>query len=337
MPDDLKKIGWIQISSKRDGGNLYAAEVQKVLSKEFDVEIKNLEEKHLKSRFLRPLEWIWGFMKLKDEKDLWIIYSFFDLALLSLSRIKGKKLALIYHIDISVFHLFLKPIFFLIEKVFYHSLKKTDAIVTIAEYWRKHFLDRGYANVYKIYNSFDLADFNITDKEVLEFKKKYRLEKKPIVYIGVGQKAKGAVEIYQALKDLDVTLVASGRQEVSLPVLNLNLEYRDYLKLLKSATVVLDMTQFKTGGSRVIQEAMLLKTPAIGSGFGAILELLEEGKQIVCSDFSQLRGKVEYLLLHPDIRNKIGEDGFNYAQQFTSERFQKSWLEIARKLTANNQ
>lgn len=336
MLDKRKKIGWIQISSKRDGGNLYSEQVRKVLSKEFDIEIKNLEERYLKSRYLRPLEWFWGFMKLKDKKDLWVIQSFFDLAALSLSRIKGKKIALIYHIDISVFPWFLKPIFFLIEKIFYHNLKKTEAIITIAEYWRKHFLDKGYPNVYKIYNSFDLADFNITEKEVSEFKKKYSLEGKPIIYIGVGQKAKGVVEICKALKDLDVYLIASGRQEVQIPALILKLGYRDYLKLIKAAAVVLDMTKFKTGGSRVIQEAMLLKTPTIGSGFGAIKELLEGGKQIICPDFSKLREKVEYLLTHPEIREKMGEDGFNYAKQFTSEKFEKSWSELIRKLTTNS-
>lgn len=333
MPADLKKIGWIQISSRRGGGSLYAAEVRKVLSKEYDVELVNLESKYLKWRYFKPLEWAFNFLRLKGEKDLWVIHSFLDLALLSLSRIKGKKLALIYHIDISVFPRFLGPIPFLIEKLFYHNLKKVDAIVVIAEYWRQHFSDRGHPNIYKIYNSFDLAGFNINENEVPEFKKKYGLEGKPIVYIGVCQRAKGVVEIHQALKDLDVHLVASGRQEVEIPVLNLILEYQDYLKLLKAATIVMDMTKFKTGGSRIIQEAMLLKTPAIGSGFGAIRELVEGGGQIICSDFSSLKEKVEYLLDHPEVRKKMGEAGFNYARKFTLEKFTKSWLKLIKQLT----
>ena len=104
MSNNLKKIGWIQISSHRDGGTLFGEQVRKILSKEFEVELKNLEAKHFKIRYLKPLEWVWGFMKINDKKDLWIVHSFLDLALLSLSRAKGKKLALIYHIDISVFY-----------------------------------------------------------------------------------------------------------------------------------------------------------------------------------------------------------------------------------------
>ncbi len=327
-----KKIGWILTSLRKYGGSVYGEKARKALSKEFNVEIENLEAKYLKWRFLKPLSWFLGFIKLKGCKDLWIRHSFIDVAALPLSKAKGKNLALIYHIDNSVFSLILRPFFFLTEKFFYHSLKKTDTIVTISEYWKKHFLEKGYANVYKIYCGFDLADFKIGHQEVSEFKKRFKLEGKPIIYIGNCQKAKGVMETWQALKDLDVHLVTSGKRTINIPALNLDLEHRDYLKLLKASSVVVAMSKFKEGWCITAHEAMLLKTPVIGSGLGGMKELLEGGRQVVCEDFQNLKEKVEYLLNHSDIREKMGGDGYNFGENFTLERFKKEWINLINKI-----
>jgi glycosyltransferase involved in cell wall biosynthesis len=206
------------------------------------------------------------------------------------------------------------------------------AILTVSEYWENHFLEKGYKNVYKIYNGFDLADFDISDQEASEFKRKYNLLGKPIIYLGNCQRAKGVVESYHALKDFDVYLVTSGDCRVRIPARNLNLEYKDYLKLLKATSLVIAMSKFKEGWCRTAHEAMLLKTPVIGSGFGGMRELLEGGKQMICQDFDLLKEKVEYLLNHPEIREKMGEEGYHFAKDFTLEKFEKSWLELIHKI-----
>lgn len=327
-----KEIGWILSSSKKGGGNIYGEKARKALSEEFNIETKNLETKYLKWRFLKPLSWFFGFIGIKGYKDLWIRQSFIDVAALPLGKAKGKSLALIYHIDNSVFPLTLRIILSLTEKIFYRSLKKVNTIVTISEYWKNHFLGRGYSNVYKIYCGFDLADFELNNEEALEFKKKFKLEGKPIIYIGNCQKAKGVMEAWQALKDLDVYLVTSGERNVNVPALNLDLEYRDYLRLLKASSIVVTMSKFKEGWCMTAHEAMLCKTPVIGSGLGGMKELLEGGKQIVCENPQDLKGKVEYLLNHSEARKKIGEDGYNFAKNFTLERFRKEWLNLINKI-----
>jgi glycosyltransferase involved in cell wall biosynthesis len=38
------------------------------------------------------------------------------------------------------------------------------------------------------------------------------------------------------------------------------------------------------------------------------------------------------LLNHPEVREKMGEDGYNFAKDFTLERFQKEWAELINKL-----
>ncbi len=325
----MKKVGWILTSQVKGGGSVYGEKVREALSEEFDVEVKNLGVKCF--RWLKPFGWLLGFVRLKGFKDLWVRHSFMDIAA-PMGRAKGKNLALIYHIDNSVFSPISRSFFSLIEKIFYRNLKKADAIVTISEYWENYFLKKGFSNVYKIYCGFNLADFEISREEIREFKKRFGLEKKPIIYIGNCQKAKGVIEVYEALKDLDIYLVTSGKEQVKIPAKNLNLEYRDYLRLLKASSVTITMSKFKEGWCMTANEAMLLNTPVIGSGLGGMKELLKGGKQIICEKPQDLKEKVEYLLNHPEIREKMGQEGYNFAKKFTLEKFNRNWLYLIKKL-----
>lgn len=335
MTQKFKKIGWISISSKMDGGNIYGAQARKALSSEFDVELVHLGAKYvykyLKSRYLKPFEWIFNFARLRGKKDLWVTHSFLDLALFSLSRVEGKKLALIYHIDGSVFPWFLRPGFYLVEKIFYNNLKKADVIVTMCDYWQNHFLSRGYKNVEKIFVGFPAADFNISEQEVADFKRKYKLEDKPIIYIGNCQRAKGVEDAYEALKDLDVYLVSSTKKEVDLPALNLDLDHKEYLKLLKASTMGVFMTRFNTGWDMSAQEMMFFKKPVLGTGPAGAGELMRKAGQIICTK-DQLKEKVEYLLARLEERERLGQTGYDFAKDFTIEKFNEDWLKLIREV-----
>lgn len=328
-----KKIGWPEISLKRRGGVIHRAYVRDALSKDFDLELVNLEAKYLKRfRYLKFLESFLYYLLLKGEKDLWV-RDFYSTVAFNPKRMKGKNLVWIHHLDFSGHPLISQPFFNLLTKLFFNrNLKKADFIVTISEYWRRYFLDRGYKNVYKIYSGFELGKYDISDQEVVEFKKKYKLKDKPIIYLGNCQRGKGVVDSYKALKDLDTYLITSGERQVNIPALNLNLDYREYLKLIKASSVVLTMSKFKEGWCRTAHEAMLVKTPVIGSGSGGMGELLEGGKQIICSDFKGLRGKVKYLLDNLEIRKEMGEKGFNFAKNFSIEKTQKNWVDLINKI-----
>ena len=326
------KIGWVEISKKRYGGGIYDEKARKILFKNFDLELISVDAHYLKKiRYLRIPEALIYLCNLKGGKDLWI-RNFFSTITFPIDKTNGKNLAIVFHIDFSTLPLVFHPVFFFLEKIFYQNLKKVDAILTISEYWRRHFLDKGYKNVHKIYCGFDLSLFSITEREVTEFKKKFNFLGKPIIYLGNCQKGKGVVDAYQSLKNLDAFLVTSGRPQIKIPALNLDLEYKDYLCLLKSASVVITMSKFKEGWCRTAHEAMLLRIPVIGSGKGGMKELLEGGNQIICEDFSLLREKVNYILNHPEIRRKMGEEGYNFAKNFTLERFEKEWVNLINKI-----
>ncbi len=329
----MKKVTWIKIShSRKYGGQAYADKVQELVRKNFDFEEIKVSTPENYFRYFKPLYWMWEISRIKGCSDLWVMDSFIAVAFANFNKMKGKKAILIHHIDHSVFPIALRPTFYLLEKVFHIKAKKADVIITVSEYWKSYFLKKGYKDVKLIHNSFDGQDFDFSKEEIESFKKKHDFDKRSIIYIGNCLKAKGVVESYNALKELDVNLVTSGEQIVSLPVKNFNLGYRDYLKLLKASLVVVTMSKFKEGWCGTAHEAMLCKTPVIGSGKGGMQELLEGSKQIVCSDFKDLRKKVQYLLKNHNIRTKMGKDGFNYAKNFTREKFNESWMDLINKI-----
>lgn len=328
------KIGWIRISKGFRGGDIYEQKIIDALKDESNIEIDLVfaEPKIFKNiRFARVAEGLFNLTKIKGEKDLWV-RDFFSTLTLPLDKTKGKNLTIIFHIDSKDYPLFFRPIFHLLKIIFYHNLKKVDAILTMSSFWQDHFLKKGYHNVFKIYTGFNIKDFNLSGEEILEFRRRFNLEKKPIIYIGNSVKKKGVIEVWRSLNDLDAYLVTSGEPQVKLPVLNINSGYKDYLRLLAASEIVITMSKFKEGWCQTAHEAMLCKTPVIGSGKGGMKELLEGGKQIICQEFGELREKVNYLLKHPKIRKEMGESGYNFAKNFTYEKFKKEWLSLIKSL-----
>ena len=319
------EIGWIEVLKKVYGETIYAEMVQSALSKHHHLEMINVGLTRFK-KYLYP-KILYRLCRISGDKDLWV-RNFDSVITMPYDGTQGKNIALIFHIDYSFQPVYLLPSWVILEKIFYHHLKKVDAIITISKYWQNHFLERGYSNVQLIYNGFDLDQFQFEDEEVREFKRRFQLVEKPIVYIGNCQRMKGVVEVYERLKEFDVYLVTSGRKEVDLPALNLNLDYRNYLLLLKSSSVVIAMSKFKEGWNRTVHEAMLCSAPVIGSGLGGMRELLEGGRQMVCDHLGDLKEKVLFALAHPE----LGERGYDFAKQFTVNRFNDEWSRLIEKL-----
>lgn len=324
------KIGWIEIPKgdvwKTGGGNAYRVCLYALLSKKYDIEPLGIILND-GNKLYQGGKMFYNLLKLKGEKDIWI-REFSSIITLPFDKTTGKNLLLVHHIDSN--YLSYPTLSKFLEKLFYRNLNKINTVVTVSKYWREHFESRGCDDVRLIYNFFDIKEFKFTEEAIINFKEKYGLTKKPVISLGNCQKSKGVVEAYQALKDLDAYLVTSGEKRVDIPATNLNLGYRDYLRLLKASSVVVTMSKFKEGWCRTAHEAMLCKTPVVGSGLGGMEELLGGGGQIVCKNFSKLKGDVEYAMEHPE----LGEVGYEYASQekFTVEYFEKEWIKLIEEM-----
>jgi len=316
------KVGWIETIKHATGGRAYDSNVQRVIAKKHDLEIFNVGFDK-STPFKYPIL-LYKIARLSGKKDVWV-KRYDSIIMLPFERTVGKNIAIIYHIDITTAPYQERIPLFLLEKIFYRNLWKVDAIVTICKFYYNRFVRIGYPNVKLIYPAYNVNDFKFTEKEIEDFKKRYGIDKKPIIYIGNCQRIKGVVESYKALKDMNVHLITSGRKTVDIPAINLNLPYRDYLRLLKASSVVVTMSKFIEGWLLTAHEAMLCKTPVVGSQ--GLYEILQDGDQIICEDFNNIRSDVEYAMDHPE----LGERGYNYAKQFTIERFENEWIKFMKE------
>ena len=120
-----------------------------------------------------------------------------------------------------------------------------------------------------------------------------------------------------------------------MPCLNLDLDYKEYLCLLKASSIVLFMSKFKEGWGLTAHEAMYLKTPVIGSGLGGNRELLEGGGQVI-SSLDDLLANVQRVLDNKDVANKMGEEGHLFAKAFTKKLFNETWIKTIEDINNPN-
>ena len=242
----------------------------------------------------------------------------------------GKTIGMIHHIDLSLKKKSLKwKLYF---DRFEKNVTKLDLVVTVSNFWKKYLESIGCSAVKIIYNSFNVDAFSFTTKEINNFSSKYRiLQNKPLVYIGNSDIRKGVVEVYHALKDEGYTLVMTGPQNKNLqiPVIWLNLKYRDYLRLLYLCDVVITMSTVLEGWNRTAHEAMLCQTPVIGSGSGGMEELLRGGKQIISKEPTQLPELVQNAIQNV---HTLSENGYKFAKKFNLHYFDNEWLSLAQNI-----
>jgi len=308
----------------RYGGGIYGEYISKLDS------VKTLPLiKHAKSnRVLKLLEYYVNLYVAAYKDDRKITIRSMDSALFFNARQK----------NILVFHHY-HPIaqdkfLFWYQKWVYRNLlrnlEKIDVLVVVSQYWKEFFEKEKQSSRIKqievIYNPFNIGLYTMKKKEMHEeFKKKFGLSSsRPIVYIGNLQKEKGAVETYEALKHLDIEMVASGIAHIDLPIKHLQLSFDEYITLLQISTVSVLMSHIKEGWNRIAHESLLCGTPVVGTGYGGMGELLEKAGQTICRDFTVLPKIVVEKLGNP----VVTEETYHYVRSFDTTRFEEAWNKI---------
>jgi glycosyltransferase involved in cell wall biosynthesis len=323
------KIGLLEILPGFGGGNIYQKYVVQALKKEHDVTLFKVDTHPWLGFRLGKIYNSSRIMCAHSEIDLWICVYYPTIAL-SLGRPRGKVVNLFYHYDESIHpNLILAEILW---EIYLAQARKCASVVCIAEYWRNYLKDQHIQNSDLIYWGFDVTAFEFSQESILDFKKKYSLLEKPIIYLGNCQERKGVVDAYEQLKDFNAHLVTSGEPQVKINARNLTLDYKEYCLLLAASDVVLTLSKFKEGWNATAHEALLAGTPVIGSGLGGMYELLKMAGQLVCADNNQLTNLVTYALGH---KLELGEKGRLYASQFTFERFDEAWLNLIKQVTSS--
>ncbi|HOK04472.1 MAG TPA: glycosyltransferase family 4 protein [Victivallales bacterium] len=327
------KIGWIETGKDLYGGHIYNASARDVISKYTDLKTYFAQKKRCEYPLLSHFEIFKNLLLISDYQDFWI-RDIVSLSTIGLDKTRGENIALIHHDDFSGYPLWKRLPARLLLHLTRKNIKKCKYIITVSKFWSEKYSSYGKEKVRIIYNPFKISDYNLSKSEVEEFLTKYQFSDKPIIYLGNCHKAKGIVEAYNALKELDkdVNFVTSGYRNLILPVRHLQLSYKEYLQLLKASTLVLTMSLFDEGWCRTAHEAMLLGTPVVGSGRGGMRELLEGGKQIICEKFCDLKKIVTGILSSEEQRKELSSSGRIFAEQFSFERFEESWKELLNSL-----
>lgn len=316
----MNKILKIELSPKRYGGRIYENEILELVKDE--VEIEKVYLMKYSTKLLNIPRFIFFFLKFRyfykgklflNDHTSWMA-----------GRRAELNILIIHHIDNSFSPLHSK----IFQKMNFLALnfnrKLFDKTIVVSNYWKSKLISMNFSNVSVVYNSFNPSEFVITREEKIQFKKKYFSNNKPIIYLGNALVKKGVVQSYKELKNLDVTFVTSGKSQIKLPCLNLNLSYREYLILLSVSDVVLTMSRFLEGWNRTAHEATLLGTTVIGSGKGGMKELLEKSNQIICSEFENLKVTVVDVLS----KNNNCKLDKHFISTLNLENFKNNWLKI---------
>ena len=122
------------------------------------------------------------------------------------------------------------------------------------------------------------------------------------------------------------------QEALALPVRHLILDRREYLLLLNACDVVLTMSTIIEGWNRTAHEAMLCRTPVIGSGIGGMKELLQGGGQVIKTDF---RGLSETIMNVLKNKAQYEQRGYEYASQFDINYFRREWQTVIQDAKLN--
>ncbi len=328
MPKDHVKIQWLTKSPAMQsyfddvkdfqftGGTLYEIDAINSIKKEHHISINS---EYIKNE--NALKFFFKNHKQTIDADICVI----DPYVMAFNKVDYSKynIAIIHHIDES----FGEKSFFgkLFLKQLLKNLRKVDMVVVVSEFWKSYLEERKVKNVKVIYNAYELSDFQFNENDIESLRDKLNLDpNKPTIYLGKIGHGKGIDKILEYLDHSKFNLVTSGKGKVQNEnVKSFFLKREEFPMLLKISDVVLAMSTMPEGWNRIAHEALLVKTPVIGSGTGGMKELLEKSGQKVVTNFSDLENEIQHSISN---KNYLGNLGFDFVKQLDMDYFQSEWL-----------
>lgn len=240
-----------------------------------------------------------------------------------------KNILIIHHIDINYKSRLLRLYY---NSCFYYlrcNKNRFSQIIVVSEYWKNYLENLGLTNIKVIYNSFNIEEYkNIKFNQDI-FKEKHGFTSyKPILYIGTLKANKGFDKVQKILENYNYQLCVTSSNEIKIEgLICLNLNKRDYIKLLFISDIVIAMSEFLEGWNRTIHEAILCNKKVIGSGSGGMKELLIMEDRLICEDIQDLPQLIELYL------RKGNETHPKVLQKFNLDYFKNEWSKVLLKLT----
>ncbi len=194
-----------------------------------------------------------------------------------------------------------------------HYLKYVDKIFAVSSALKDALNQNGIKNIEVIHNGIDVSDWRVGPERVEEFKKKYNLQNKKIVFFGGRISGlKGIFQIREAMSKIkkeipEAVLLMAGKEGIGwLSGEELKAAY------FTSDVVVVPSVCFDSFPTSNL-EAMACKKPVVGTCFGGTPEIVQNGitGHIVNPyNIEIMAEKITDLLKNPQKAKRFGEAGF---------------------------
>lgn len=232
-------------------------------------------------------------------------------------------------------------------------LREADAVITLTE-WEKDYLVRegrlDPAKVFTLGIGIDLDG----EPPPVDIRGKYGIREKEIVlFLGQHGRHKGILDLLYSMRDVwkerkDAALVIAGNPtvhtaELEENILTLTPEERERVYLIKSfpegekrafmraADLFVSVSAFESFGI-VYLEAWREKKAVIGCRRGASAQLIREfvdGLQVYAQNPIELAGAILELLEHPEVRERMGRNGYEkVVRDYSWARIMDKWEDI---------
>lgn len=320
------RIGVLRTGAPLYGGARYESMVVKALTSEHTVTLCDARPWLQLPYGQRPQSFLRAALaERRTTVDLWIRNGIALTCMMS--KRNSRHVAIIHHLDdsqglVRIWNRFL-------DRRLLANARRCDRVVVVSRYWQNYLAELGIENTEVICNAFDVQKFAVSDDEVRAFRERHGLIGKPVIYIGNCQQKKGAPAVWRALRHHGYHLVSSGLANVSLPIRTFLLPYDQYILLLAASDVVVTMSDFNEGWNRTAHEALLCRTPVVGSGTGGMGELLKGGCQLICQQIAELPQMIRQAVAR---RRELGIQGHAFASHFTVDQFNRQWLGLIASL-----
>lgn len=317
----MADVGWIVTYDGRSGGNWVRRRIVEGLADSHAFEEVVIEPQLSPGAFL-PAMWRLATLDA-DGVDLWV-EDVTSLAVRLPTR-RTNNVLVLHHLPVFDRYRSVGDALARVKtELVVRRAREADRVVVVSDYWADFLARHGITEgVETIYNGLPVSEFEFDPEAVAARRAELCADPdQPLIHVGPCAPRKGGERVARRLADRDATLITTGRSAGDAPVTHLDLPYDEYLETLAACDVLVAMSAFPEGWGLQVQEAMLCRTPVVGSGRGGMGPLLDGGDQIVCREFDRLEARVREALEDGD---RLGRRGHEYASQFTLERTLSGW------------
>jgi glycosyltransferase involved in cell wall biosynthesis len=236
--------------------------------------------------------------------------------------------------------------------LFRYVFFKSEAIITLSTKSKKTLLNWGYYR--EIYLETTLVDDNLLSDFTLDMRiSKQAKSEFVILFLARLQKEKGIYELLQAFNMLSIKypsmrliIAGSGTEENNLKktikgnkiVMTGHIEGKEKAEVYLSSDLYV-LPSYTEGMPNSVLEAMAFALPVICTPVGALSEIILDGENGIITeeaDSQLIAEAIEKLYLNADLRTRISQLNYSFAQQFYSTEVVKRLEGIYQKVLHEN-